>query len=93
MKTILIAALTLVSLSACNRTQPEGPAERAGRKIDNAADSAHDSAVRTKDNAASMGREIRNEATPSEETVERTKENAREIGRDIKRRTGAEPNG
>lgn len=88
MNRILFMALTVFALYGCDRRQPEGPAERAGKKIDNASDEIHDSAVRTKENAKSMGREVRDQATPSDETVERTKENAREIGRDLSRRTG-----
>lgn len=88
MNRMLYVALLALVISGCDRRQPEGPAERAGRKIDNASDEIHDSAVRTKENAKSMGREVRDDVTPSDETVERTKENAREIGRDVSRRTG-----
>jgi hypothetical protein len=57
MKTkIMILAIFVISmLSACDRRYHEGPAERAGRHIDNAADEVHDSAVRT-------GHEIKEEA-------------------------------
>ena len=60
MKHILIAAaLTALSFAACDRNAPEGPAERAGRKIDNAADEVHDDAVRTSENAKEIGRDIK----------------------------------
>lgn len=86
MKKVIAISLLALAVSACDRKQPEGPAERAGRRIDNAADSVHDGTARTVDNARSMGRELRSDVTPSDETVERTKENAREIGRDVRAR-------
>lgn len=74
-KILLSAAVAAACLIACNRTQPEGPAERAGRHIDNAADEIHDDAVRSGHNAKSaindVKRRLSSEGDPQPSTDDR----------------------
>ncbi len=71
MKKLLIAsAFTAVFCVACNRTQPEGPAERAGRHVDNASDKIHDDAVRTGENAKEIGRDVKQRLDPNQTALE-----------------------
>lgn len=86
MKKFVLLPILFCTISACDRRQPEGPAERAGRSIDNASNTVHDQAVRTKENAKSIGRTVKSELTPTDETVENTRENVNEIGRDVRAR-------
>jgi hypothetical protein len=71
MKRILLTvSIFSIGLFACNRTQPVGPAERAGRNIDNAADEVHDDAVRTGHNAKEIARDVKQRLDPNEEAYE-----------------------
>lgn len=74
-KLLISSALFMLCFAACNRTQPEGPAERAGRHIDNAADKVHDDAVRTGENAKEIGRDVEQRINPNETAYENRKKN------------------
>ena len=65
MRNILFASLVIASLSAFGCAQPkpaEGPAERAGKSVDNAAektkDAAKDAAESTKDTAQDAKKKV-----------------------------------
>ena len=73
LRKLVLATLVMLAVSACNRTQPEGPAERAGRKIDNAADKVHDDAVRTGENAKEIGRDVADRIDPDRTAYENRK--------------------
>ncbi len=70
MKTILFFGL--LGFCACNAHHDrEGTAERAGRHIDEAADSVHDSAVRSKENLKEMGRDVKNRVRQDDDAEDR----------------------
>ena len=77
LSTALFTSLCAVTLFAgCDRNRPEGPAERAGRHIDNTADEIHDDAVRTGRNAKSMAHDV-HERLKTDDTAEDARERNR----------------
>lgn len=61
--TLLIAAilgLTTITLAACD--SDDGPAEKAGKKIDNATDDVSDSADNAADNASDKADDMKDKA-------------------------------
>ena len=79
MKKIVLSAALLCMFAACEKTQPEGPAERVGRNVDSAAYDRQDGTVRTTENAKEMGRDIkaRMQGETPEEIRERERRNVR----------------
>jgi len=74
MRILIALLLTGLFFVACDRNRAEGPAERAGRHIDNAADEIHDDAVRTGRNARDIGHDVKERIRPdddAEDAIER----------------------
>ena len=79
MKKIILSTALLCMFAACEKTQPEGPAERVGRKVDSAAYDLQDGTVRTTENAKEMGRDIK--ARMQGDTLEERRERERREAR------------
>jgi hypothetical protein len=69
---IVLALCGITSLTAChNNARNEGPAESAGRHIDNAANDVHDTAVRAGHDIKEEGREVKNRIRTDDDAEDR----------------------
>ena len=68
---LILGYFLITVLSACYHTRAEGPAERAGRHIDSATNSAIESGERAGERMREAGHDVRNRLSEDDDAAER----------------------
>lgn len=75
MKKIITALFLIAVCAGCYRTHNEGPAERAGRHVDNAVEETRDDIHRSARNAREMGHDVKERVWHDDDVRDRAERN------------------